>query len=65
MLEIVLILTLLGAVVAFIVFRLSDRADTEEPEQYTPPEDPLSRRIDFGHRGNTDTIPRSKEGDRG
>jgi len=65
MLEIVLILTLLGAVVAFIVFRLSDRTDTEEPEQYTPPEDPLSRRIDFGHRGNTDTIPRSKEGDRG
>ena len=65
MIEIVLLLALLMAVVAFIVFRLSHRADSEEPEHYIPPEDPLSRRIDFGHRGNTDTIPRSKEGDRG
>ena len=65
MIEIVLILTLLVAVMAFIVVRLSHRSDTAEPEKYTPPEDPLSRRIDFGHRGDTDTIPRSREGDRG
>ena len=65
MLEIILMLALIGAGIAFIAFRLSNREHTEEPEQYTPPEDPLSRRIDFGHRGNTDTIPSSKESDRG